>query len=139
MLKLKFETYKIGMFAAAFFLYSCGGSSGNGSSNDSLEVNESASADNDGFVEIFDGETLDGWEGDPNHWRVEDGNIIGEVTPSVPLESNTFLIWKGGELADFELKGEFNITEAGNSGINYRSEQLPDIPFALRGYQADCL
>lgn len=137
MLKLKFEKYKIGMVAAAFFLYSCGGSSGNEASNGSSEVDEPASADNDGFVEIFDGETLDGWEGDPNHWRVEEGNIIGEVTPAVPLESNTFLIWQGGELADFELKGEFNITEAGNSGINYRSEQLPDIPFALRGYQAD--
>ena len=136
-MKPNFEVCKTGIAAAVFFLYSCGGPSGNESSNNSLAAGESPSVQNDGFVEIFDGETLDGWEGDPNHWRVENGNIIGEVTPSAPLESNTFLIWQGGELADFELKGEFNITEAGNSGINYRSEQLSDVPFALRGYQAD--
>ncbi|HLU89200.1 MAG TPA: DUF1080 domain-containing protein, partial [Cyclobacteriaceae bacterium] len=45
--------------------------------------------------------------------------------------------WQGGEPSDFELKGEFKITAEGNSGINYRSDRLEDIPFALRGYQAD--
>lgn len=90
-----------------------------------------------GFVSIFDGKTLNGWEGDPTYWRVENGNLVGEITPTTLLKTNSFIIWRGGQPADFELKGEFNITEAGNSGINYRSVQLPDIPFALKGYQAD--
>ncbi|MPR34135.1 3-keto-disaccharide hydrolase [Salmonirosea aquatica] len=91
----------------------------------------------DGFVSIFDGKTLNGWKGDPTYWRVEDGALTGEITPSTLLKTNSFIIWQGGEPGDFELKGEFKITEAGNSGINYRSDQLTDIPYALRGYQAD--
>ncbi|WP_394992513.1 DUF1080 domain-containing protein [Emticicia sp.] len=90
-----------------------------------------------GFKSIFDGKTLSGWEGDPTYWRVENGNLVGEITPATLLKTNSFIMWKGGEPSDFELKGEFNITEKGNSGINYRSEKLPDIPYALRGYQAD--
>ncbi|MGN6494264.1 MAG: 3-keto-disaccharide hydrolase [Agriterribacter sp.] len=92
-----------------------------------------ASAD---FTEIFDGKTLTGWDGDTTYWRVEDGAITGEITDK-PLKTNSFLIWRGGEPADFELVADFKITESGNSGINYRSEQLTDIPFALKGYQAD--
>lgn len=90
-----------------------------------------------GFVKIFNGQNLEGWEGDPTYWRVENGNLVGEITPATLLKANSFIIWKGGEPADFELKGEFNIAKAGNSGINYRSERLTDVPFALRGYQAD--
>ena len=90
-----------------------------------------------GFVSVFDGKTLNNWEGDPTYWRVENGNLVGEITPQTLLKTNSFIIWKGGEPANFELKGEFNITEKGNSGINYRSEKLADIPFALKGYQAD--
>ena len=91
----------------------------------------------DGFVQIFDGKTLNGWEGDPVYWRVENGNLVGEITPATLLKTNSFIVWKGGEPGDFELKGEFNITKTGNSGINYRSEKLADVPYALRGYQAD--
>lgn len=89
------------------------------------------------FVQIFDGETLTNWDGDPIYWRVEDACLVGEVTPSTLLKANTFIIWKGGELGDFELKTDFRITESGNSGINYRSDRLADNHFALKGYQAD--
>jgi len=91
----------------------------------------------EGFVNIFDGKTLNNWEGNPTYWRVENGNLVGEITPQTLLKTNSFIMWKGGEPANFELKGEFNITEKGNSGINYRSEKLTDIPYALKGYQAD--
>ena len=37
--------------------------------------------DEPGFVPIFDGKTLKGWEGDPKYWRVEDGALVGEITP----------------------------------------------------------
>ncbi|MBO9573742.1 MAG: DUF1080 domain-containing protein, partial [Chitinophagaceae bacterium] len=88
------------------------------------------------FKKIFDGKSLKGWKGDTLYWHVEDKCIVGEVTPETILKTNTFLIYDK-ELGDFELKAEFKITEAGNSGINYRSELFPGIPFALKGYQAD--
>ena len=91
----------------------------------------------DGFKQIFDGKTLQGWEGDLNYWRVENGCIVGEITADKLLKSNTFLIWKGGEPNDFELTLEYQITTEGNSGINYRSERVSEVPFALKGYQAD--
>lgn len=90
-----------------------------------------------GFKSIFDGKTLNGWEGDTKYWRVENGNLVGEITPETLLKTNSFLTWKGGEPADFELKGEFNITEKGNSGINYRSMMFTEVPYAMKGYQAD--
>ncbi|CAN0601125.1 unnamed protein product, partial [Ectocarpus sp. 12 AP-2014] len=93
--------------------------------------------EDDGFESIFDGKTLTGWKGDANYWRVENGNLVGEVTPETLLKSNTFIVWQGGQPADFELKMEFKIAEAGNSGINYRSEVIDTIPNALKGYQAD--
>ena len=101
------------------------------------KVANSSQNKEEGFVRIFDGKTLNNWEGDSTYWRVENGNLVGEITPQTLLKTNSFIVWKGGEPADFELKGEFNITEKGNSGINYRSEKLTDIPFALKGYQAD--
>jgi hypothetical protein len=98
--------------------------------------------DGPGYVPIFDGRSLDGWAGDPVYWRVQDGAIVGEITPDTVVRSNTFLIWQGGEPADFELKLEYRITSAGNSGINYRSVIVPDPvtpanAFAMRGYQFD--
>jgi hypothetical protein len=37
--------------------------------------------DDPGFVLIFDGKTLNGWDRDPTFWRAEDGEIIGQTTP----------------------------------------------------------
>lgn len=98
--------------------------------------------DEPGFQPIFDGTTLTGWEGDPRYWRVEDGVLIGEITPATVVKSNTFIIWRGGRPKDFELKLDYRITASGNSGINYRSASVadavtPDNKFALRGYQFD--
>src|SRR5688500_4245608 len=66
-----------------------------------------------GFTSIFDGKTLTGWEGDPKYWRVADEAIIGEITADTIVKSNTFLIWRGGTVADFELRVEYRITSAG--------------------------
>lgn len=95
------------------------------------------SIEKDNWINIFDGETLDGWDGDPKYWRVEDGKIIGEVTEETLLDRNSFLIWRGGLTRDFEIKVKYRISLEGNSGINYRSQQVDDVPYALRGYQAD--
>lgn len=98
--------------------------------------------DEPGYERIFDGASLAGWEGDPAYWRVENGALVGEITPETVVKSNTFIIWRGGEPADFDLKLEYRITPDGNSGINYRSTVVPDpvTPgnrFAMRGYQCD--
>lgn len=89
-----------------------------------------------GFSSIFDGKTLNGWDGDPAYWRVESGNIVGETKPASIPKQNTFLIWRGGSPADFELRVEYRLT-GGNSGIQYRSVELPGIRWAMQGYQAD--
>lgn len=98
--------------------------------------------DRNGFRQIFNGTSLDGWDGDSTFWRVENGAIVGESTAEKPVTENTFLIWSGGEPADFDLKLEFRISST-NSGIQYRSERLPEGgaekvgKWVLKGYQAD--
>ncbi|MGH9719270.1 MAG: 3-keto-disaccharide hydrolase [Bryobacteraceae bacterium] len=90
-----------------------------------------------GFDAIFDGKTLNGWDGDTNFWRAEGGAIAGETTAAKPLKQNTFLIWRGGAPKDFELKLEYRINST-NSGIQYRSVEVPgDVKWVLKGYQAD--
>jgi hypothetical protein len=98
--------------------------------------------DESGFTSIFDGKSLNGWEGDPKYWRVADGLMTGEITPETIIKSNTFIIWRGGSPKDFELKVDYRITSGGNSGVNYRSVVVPDKvtpsnQFAMRGYQCD--
>lgn len=98
-------------------------------------------ADTEGFCPIFNGKNLDGWDGDPRLWRVEDGMIVGQTTAEKPTKGNTFLIWRGGQPADFELKIEFRMPEEGfaNSGIHYRSAEKPEQwgRWVVGGYQAD--
>jgi len=103
----------------------------------SVACRSAKSSSNNGFKRIFDGKTLNGWKGDTNYWRVEDGEIVGEVTPQTILKNNTFLIWTGGQPSDFELKVTYRISAKGNSGVNYRSVTVDSLPFALKGYQAD--
>ena len=101
------------------------------------EGSPDATPTSDGFEQIFNGKDLEGWEGDTTYWSVRDGSLVGTITPSTLLKTNSFIIWRGGTTEDFELIADFRITESGNSGINYRSEQLTDVPHALKGYQAD--
>lgn len=94
--------------------------------------------DNTGFVAIFDGKTLNNWDGEPGFWRVEDGAIVGQTTPEKQLKLNTFIIWRGGTTKDFELKAEYRVTETANSGVQYRSVVLSDVgQWVMEGYQAD--
>ncbi|MCI0662619.1 MAG: DUF1080 domain-containing protein [Acidobacteria bacterium] len=93
--------------------------------------------DDSGFESIFDGKSLKDWDGDPTYWSVADGSLVGEIKPETIIKYNRFIIWRGGETTDFELKLEYRISERGNSGINYRSTELPGIKWVMRGYQAD--
>jgi hypothetical protein len=96
------------------------------------------SADDEGFKPLFDGKTLEGWDGNPKLWRVEDGVIVGETTKENPTQGNTFLIWRGGKPANFELKAEFRLPNKGfgNSGIQIRSWEEKE-KWRVSGYQAD--
>ena len=95
----------------------------------------------EGFVSIFNGQNLTGWQGCPNIWRVENGAIVGRTTADGPahITYNHFLIWTGGEVDDFVLRFEIKICRAGNSGMQYRSWRNPDAnrPYSVFGYQAD--
>lgn len=94
--------------------------------------------DQSGFVPIFNGRTLDGWSGDSTYWSVEHGSIVGKTTPSTLLKDhNNFIVWRGGAVRDFELRLRYRISSDGNSGVNYRSEDVPEIKGAMRGYQFD--
>ena len=76
--------------------------------------------DEDGFVRIFDGRTLNNWVGDTTYWRVEDSCLVGVVTPATLLKRNTFIIWQGDMPENFEIRVEYKISAQGNSGINYQ-------------------
>ncbi|HXT70150.1 MAG TPA: DUF1080 domain-containing protein [Vicinamibacterales bacterium] len=91
-----------------------------------------------GFDKIFDGTTLKNWDGDPTFWRAENGTIVGESTAEKPVTENTFLIYRGSEPDNFELKLEFKMNST-NSGVQYRSRQLTGAvgKWVMCGYQAD--
>ena len=88
----------------------------------------------EGYVLLFDGTSLHGWEGDPKLWSVRDGAIVGS-SDGQPIETNTFLIHRR-PFADFVLRLEVRLRN-GNSGIQFRSEHLPGPGWIVRGYQAD--
>jgi hypothetical protein len=95
-----------------------------------------------GFKELFNGKDLQGWDGNPQLWSVQDGAITGRTTKENPLKSNTFLIWTNGTAADFELRFSFKLTpnntqNFANSGVQYRSKVLDAKTWRMGGYQAD--
>ena len=88
----------------------------------------------EGFVSMFNGRDLSGWEGKPGAWRVEDGAIVGESTEQNPCAKTHYIYWRGGEPTDFIMKCQIKLV-GGNSGVQFRSETRPD--FDTFGYQAD--
>jgi hypothetical protein len=98
------------------------------------DVVTGTAAEESGFVPIFNGKDLSGWDGDPRLWSVRDGVIRGQTTVESPAPHNTFLIWRGGKLRDFVLKLKFHIHD-GNSGVQYRSQDQGD--WIVSGYQGE--
>ncbi len=90
--------------------------------------------DEDGFKPIFNGASLDGWDGNPKFWSVEEGAITGQTTSDNPTKGNTFLIWRQAPVDDFVLRLSYKIV-GGNSGIQYRSKEFDK--WVVGGYQAD--
>jgi hypothetical protein len=95
-----------------------------------------------GFVSLFNGKDLTGWEGRPEFWSVQDGAICGATTRETRAQKNTFLVCTAGEFGDFELRAQFKMAAGDaqgvvNSGIQYRSQIIDREYFTLSGYQAD--
>jgi hypothetical protein len=93
-----------------------------------------------GETQLFNGKDLTGWDGNPKLWSVKDGAITG-VTGNegeTKIKHNTFLVWTGGKVADFELTFKYRIV-AGNSGVQYRStlKKAGEFGPVVGGYQAD--
>jgi putative membrane-bound dehydrogenase-like protein len=89
-------------------------------------------ATKDNVATFFNGKDLTGWEGNPDLWRVENGEIVGT---SKGLARNEFLV-NHLLLGDFKLSLKLKLVpNAGNSGIQFRSEALPQ--GEVKGYQAD--
>jgi hypothetical protein len=84
---------------------------------------------------IFNGKDLSGWNGDFNWWTVEDGALTAESKADKLCEKSNYLVWTGGQPADFQFDCDFKLSQDGNSGIQIRSETRPD--FDTYGYQAD--
>ncbi len=102
----------------------------------------SARAADSGFKPIFNGKDLSGWEGLSQFWSVKDGAITGQTKNQADLKANTFLVWKDGQPANFELKLMFKLTpnnerNQANSGVQFRSKVLDAATFSVGGYQAD--
>src|SRR5580693_7055744 len=77
--------------------------------------------DHVGFVRIFDGTSLKDWDGDPSFWHVENGAIVGVSTKEHPV-GNTYIVYRGFEAKDFDLKLEIKVENGGGSGVQYRSK-----------------
>lgn len=89
-------------------------------------------ADDDDFKPLFDGQSLDGWHGDPELWSVVDGAIVGS-TDDQQIRRNSFLSTTK-PYKNFVLKLRFKLRNH-NSGVQFRSRQLDD--YVVHGYQAD--
>jgi hypothetical protein len=98
-------------------------------------IGNQAAGDEPGFKTLFDGQTLDGWEGNLEMFRVEDGAIVGG-TLEKRVPRNEFLCARD-EFGDFELRLQFKLIGQGaNAGVQLRSRRIPN-HHEMRGYQAD--
>ncbi|MBW3629807.1 MAG: DUF1080 domain-containing protein [Gemmatimonadetes bacterium] len=86
------------------------------------------------WTSLFDGRTLNGWEGGGGLFRVEDGAIVGGTT-TARVVRNEFLC-REQEVADFVLKLQFRVGPGVNSGVQIRSQRISGSHETI-GYQAD--
>jgi hypothetical protein len=87
-----------------------------------------------GPVPLFDGLSLNGWEGDTALWRVADSAIVGG-TLETPVTQSAYLCTRA-EFADFELRLSARLTGGPNAGVHFRSQRVPGSN-EVAGYQAD--
>ena len=76
--------------------------------------------DNQGWMKIFDGSTMNGWAGNTKYWSVKDDSLYIHPSCEAPT-GTTYIYWTNGEAGDFELKYELKGTEQVNGGMQFRS------------------
>ena len=79
----------------------------------------------EGFVALFDGKSLDGWEGNLDVFAIRDGAIVGGSLKEL-VARNEFLTTPK-EYGDFEMTFEVKVDDALNSGVQIRSVSKPEI------------
>ena len=90
----------------------------------------------EGFKAVFNGHDLSGWEGSPKYWSAEDGCLTGRADGT--LKFNRFITWRGASVKNFELRVKVKVSPAGNSGLQYRGTERPDLgESVVTGYQCD--
>jgi hypothetical protein len=90
----------------------------------------------EGFIAMFNGKDLTGWAGSDAYWKVDSGILTG--TADGTLKYNRFIVWKGGAVKNFEWRAKVRVTPRGNSGLQYRSVERPDLgDWVVVGYQCD--
>ncbi len=97
---------------------------GCGTAPEPIDYNDRA-----GWTQIFDGKSLTNWDGNPEVWRVDDGAISAANSPERRV-GTTYIIWRGGEPGDFELKLEVKADYDVHGGIFYRGSIGPEPPRA---------
>ena len=86
-------------------------------------------------VSIFNGKTLDGWEGNLKIFRVQDGAIVGG-SMNEKVVRNEFLCTTR-PYGDFELRLKFKLLGQGaNAGVQFCTKRIPN-HHEVAGYQAD--
>ncbi|APW62951.1 3-keto-disaccharide hydrolase [Paludisphaera borealis] len=90
----------------------------------------------EGFRAIFNGRDLTGWDGSPKYWSAENGCLTGKADGT--LKFNRFITWRDGTVKNFELRVKVKVSPGGNSGLQYRGTERPDLgESVVIGYQCD--
>lgn len=101
-----------------------------------LRGSEISEKDSEGFVSVFDGKTLNGWEPMPKKevpsWSVQGGLIVGDGN-----KGTGYLTYQKKEIADFELKLSYRFPGKGNSGISIRARKDESGRRQYQSYHAD--
>ncbi|MCA9269199.1 MAG: DUF1080 domain-containing protein [Planctomycetales bacterium] len=96
------------------------------SAGDACAADAEAAADaaeEEGFVSLFDGKSLDGWIGSVNGYEAADG-----VLSSKPQGGGN--LYTKDEYGDFHLKFDFRLTPGANNGIGIRAPQGSDAAYS---------
>lgn len=97
---------------------------------------KAASHDEEGFVSIFNGTTLIGWEVMPSKaskaWRPQNGMIVGDGD-----KGRSYLVYENKQIANFELKLSYRFPSEGNSGISIRARTDETGTRGFQSYHVD--
>lgn len=102
---------------------------------DATAQSQSTKDDESGFKPLFDGKSLDGWEGETKWFRIEQGAVVaGTLDQKIP---NNFFLCTTDQYKNFELRLQVKVLgQAANAGVQFRTQRIPN-NHEVSGYQAD--